>query len=190
MTKKSRAIFALTTILVTIFLIQPLAQMATVRANPYNFLEEFNHPNLRFYSPSSSHSAYANPIAYTKPSFNIKFDYLLPNNFTQVDSFSYKIDDNPTCSLNITKENGTLAVKYSVFKTIDNLKDGIYNLKIYALFVNGTTSQIKDCNIKIDTMFANPYLPLMIASFVLTILVVSAVIFYSRKFFSKTSRDT
>jgi hypothetical protein len=191
MIKKSRAIFALTTLLVIIFQTEPLIQFGAVEANPYNFFDELNHPNLRFYSPSSRHSgysSYANPVVYTKPSFNISFDYLLPNNFTQVDSFSYKIDNNPTYSLNSTRENGTRAVKYSVFKTIDNLDDGIYNLKVYALFVNGTTSQIKDCNIKIDTMFANPYLPLFIASLALIILVVSTVIFYSRKFIGKILR--
>jgi hypothetical protein len=187
MIKKSRAIFALTTILIIVFSIAPNAQISVVEANPYNFFEALNHPNLRFYSPSSRRSAYANPIVYKKPSFDISFDYLLPNNFTQVDSFSYKIDDNSTISLKSTRENGT-QVKYSVFKTIDNLYDGIYNLKVYALFVNGTTSQIKDCNIKIDTMFANPYLPLFIASLALIILVVSTVIFYGRKFISKILR--
>jgi hypothetical protein len=190
MIKKSRAIFALTTILIIVFSIAPNAQISVVDSNPYNFFDALNHPNLRFYSPSSRHSAYANPIVYTKPSFDISFDYLLPNNFTQVDSFSYKIDDNQTISLNSTRENGILQVKYSVFKTIENLYDGVYNLKVYALFVNGTTSQIKDCNIKIDTMFANPYLPLFIASLALIILVVSTVIFYGRKLISKTSRGT
>jgi hypothetical protein len=185
-----RDVLALTTVLVIVFLIAPLAQVSIVEANPYNIFDRLNQPDLRFYSPTSRYSAYssyANPIVYTKPSFDISFDYLLPNNFTQVDSFSYKIDDNQTISLNSTIENGTL-VKYSVFKSFDNLDDGIYNLKVYALFVNGTLSQIMDCTVKIDTMFANPYLPLMIASLALVILVVSTVIFYGRKFISKTIR--
>jgi hypothetical protein len=186
-----RDVFALTTVLVIVFVIAPVAQVSIVEANPYNIFDALNHPDLRFYSPTSRYSAYssyANPIVYTKPSFDISFDYLLPNNFTQTDSFSYKIDDNQTTSLNFTVENGTHFVEYSVFKTIENLKDGIYNLKVYALFANGTLSQIKDCTVKIDTMFANPYLPLFIASSALVILVVSTVIFYGRKFISKTIR--
>jgi hypothetical protein len=183
-----KAIFALTTVLVIACSITLVAQVSIIEANPYNIFDALNHPDLRFYSPTSRYSAYssyANPIVYTKPSFNISFDYLLPNNFTQVDSFSYKIDDNQTISLNSTVENGTLFVEYSVFKTIDNLKDGIYNLNVYALFVNGTLSQIMDCTVKIDTMFANPYLPLFTASLVLIILVVSSAIFYGRKLLVK-----
>lgn len=188
----TRTISTLTTAFVIILLMLTITQVTLVEANPLSSYFK-NEPILGISSPVSRHSAhssYSNPVLCPKPSFNISFFYELPKNFTQIDSFSYKIDDNPVKSLNFTMEDGFFNyTKYSVCEPVDNLSDDIYNLKVYALFVNGTTWQIMDSTVKIDTVTTNPLFPLMVASLVLIILVVSTVIFYGRNFIKNIKRN-
>jgi hypothetical protein len=188
----TRTIFTLTTAFVIILLMLTVAQVTLVEANPISSYFK-NEPILGISSPVSRHSAYSsysNPVLCTKPSFNISFFYELPKNFTQIDSFSYKLDNNPPKSLNFTMEDGFFNyTKYSVCESVDNLSDGIYNLKVYALFVNGTTWQVMDSTVKIDTVTTNPLFLLMVASLVLIILVVSTMIFYSRNFIKNIKRN-
>lgn len=180
-------------VLVIVFLIVPLTQIGVVETNPLSSYFK-NQPILGISSPVSRHSAYssyANPVLCTKSSFNISFFYELPKNFTQIDCFSYKIDDNPVKSLNFTIEDGFFNyIKYSVCEPVDDLSDGIYNLKVYSLFVNGTTWQIMDSTVKIDTVTTNPLFPLMVASLVLIIIVVSTMIFYGKNFFKNIKTFT
>ena len=81
-----RVVFALTAILVIVFLIQPLAQVTTVKAN--FILYEIDHPKIIVNSPLSP------PYVYVKPSFDISFEYQVPFKLPQVESFSYKLDKN------------------------------------------------------------------------------------------------
>jgi hypothetical protein len=143
-----------TAFLMIVFLIQPLAQMGVVLANPYSS-HQITHPTLVARFPSSQffeHSSLEHPFIYRKNSFNLTLNYMLPNNYTQIDSFSYNIDDNPFCPLNITNIARNLFgdISYSVFNNVENLSSGTYNLKAYAKFVNGTTTQIMDSYVEID----------------------------------------
>jgi hypothetical protein len=189
MTNKSTATIAVVLLLVSL---AGLQAVELAEANPLSSYFK-NEPILGISSPVSRHSAhssYSNPVLCPKPSFNISFFYELPKNFTQIDSFSYKIDDNPPNSLNFTIEDGFFNyTKYSVCEPVDNLSDGIYNLKVYALFVNGTTWQVMDSTVKIDTITTNPLFSLPVASVILMILVVSAMIFYGRTFIKNIKRN-
>ncbi|MCW4002602.1 MAG: hypothetical protein NWE95_01635 [Candidatus Bathyarchaeota archaeon] len=189
MTNKSTATIAVVLLLVSL---AGLQAVELAEANPLSSYFK-NEPILGISSPVSRHSAhssYSNPVLCPKPSFNISFFYELPKNFTQIDSFSYKIDDNPPNSLNFTIEDGFFNyTKYSVCEPVDNLSDGIYNLKVYALFVNGTTWQVMDSTVKIGTVTTNPLFSLPVASVILMIFVLSAMIFYGRTFIKNIKRN-
>jgi hypothetical protein len=151
-----RAVFALTAVLVIIFLIQPIAQVALVEAHSDIF--RIDNPKIIVNSPQSP------PYVYTKPSFDISFDYQVPTKLPQVESFSYKLDEKPLSSLTISKHTSDFRnyVEYSVFKTIENLANGNHNLKAYACFLNGTTSPILDTTVIVNTAFIPP-IPFMIS---------------------------
>jgi hypothetical protein len=188
-----RSIFALTAVLVIVFLIQPLAEVAI--ANPLSPYFK-NQPVWGISSPvnrNSLHSSYSNPIVYTKPSFNISFFIELPKNFTQIDSFSYTMNDASAYPLDYAKKDGTFNYTvYSVSKVIDNLEEGIYNLKVNTLYVNGTTSQFMDAYIKIDltpTFPTDPIFPLVVALIILVLLTLITILFFSTRYIKKPKRN-
>jgi len=156
MIKKSRAIFALTTLLVIIFLMQPIAQVGVVEAHSDIF--RIDNPKIIVNSPQSA------PYVYTKPSFDISFEYQVPTKMPQVESFSYKLDEKPLSKLTISKKTSDFRnyIEYTVFKTIENLTNGNHNLKAYACFLNGTTSPILDTTMIVNTAFIPP-IPFMIS---------------------------
>jgi hypothetical protein len=148
-----RAIFALTTLLVIIFLMQPIAQVAVVKANFY----PFGIPTVEQHSPQTA------PYIYLTPNVDISFDYNLQKNLTQVSSFSYSLDKNPNSTLTSTKSNLFSDYnRYSVFKTLENLSNGNHTLTVYAYFTNKTVSSIIDITITVDTTFIPPK-PIMIS---------------------------
>ncbi len=146
-----RPILALTTVLVIIFLMQPITQVTVVKANFY----PFGLPKIDIRSPhSSSH-------IYVKPNVDISFDYHVPN--TQVDSFSYSLDGNANLTLNSSKKAySSNIVNYTIFRTLENLANGNHKIIVYAHFSNGTVSPILSSTITVDTTFIPP-IPFMIS---------------------------
>ena len=153
---RRKAVFALATILAVIFLIEPIAQVATVKAN--FIVYKIDSPKIIVNSPLSP------PYVYVKPSFDISFEYQIPFKLPQVDSFSYKLDGKQISPLTISKNTSLFRnyIEYSVFKTIENLPNGNHNLKVYASFQNGTTSPILDTTVTVNTAFIPP-IPFMIS---------------------------
>jgi hypothetical protein len=148
-----RAVFALTTVLVIIFLMEPIAQVTVVKANFY----PFGLPRISVRSP------YSTPYIYVKPNVDISFDYNVPNNLTQVDSFSFSLDKNANSTLTSNKSNYFYSsTRYSVSKTLENLANGNHTITVYAYFSNGTVSPILDTTITVDTTFIPP-IPFMIS---------------------------
>jgi hypothetical protein len=143
----------LTSILVIIFLLQPIAQMVAVRANPYMFLQ---FTKIRIYSPQSQ--------VYVYPNVDVSFDYYVETNFPQVDSFSYSLDSNANSTLPSSKSSIPHIDfnKYSVFKTLENLSNDNHRLAVYAYFSNMTVRQILNTTIVVDTAYIQPT-PLMIS---------------------------
>ena len=153
MIKKSRAIFVLTSVLLIIFLMQPIAQVALVKANFY----PFGIPTIEQHSPQAA------PYIYLTPNVDISFDYNLQKNLTQVSSFSYSLDKSPNSTLTSTESNLFSDYnRYSVFKTLENLANGNHTLTVYAYFTNKTVSSIIDITITVDTTYIPPK-PIMIS---------------------------
>ena len=151
MQKISLSFAILTSFLVIIFLIQPIAQ--TVDANPYTFLK---FTRIQINSPQYQ--------VYLSPNVDISFEYYVENNLPQVDSFSYSLDNNANSTLassklNIPQINFT---KYSVFKTLENLPNDNHKLIVYAYSSNKTVGPILNTTIVVDTNFIPPK-PIMIS---------------------------
>src|SRR5450759_45558 len=91
MQKISFGFAILTSLLVIIFLMQPMAQVTVMKANfyPYGLLQ------IDVRSPHST------PYIYAEPNADVSFDYHVPN--TQVTSFTYSLDGNDNSTLTILK---------------------------------------------------------------------------------------
>jgi hypothetical protein len=158
-----------------------LVQLLAVEANPYHFITE---PVVELRSPCSRNygiSSLQRPFQYNTNHFNISFNYVIPHNYTSIDSFAYKINNGPIQPLNITNIKGDSyygdATSYSVFDTVENLSSSIYNLKVYAQFTNGTTTEIMNSYVKIDlTPTIDPILLLTVS--LIAILLIT-VLYYS-----------
>jgi hypothetical protein len=143
-----------TTLLVTIFLIQPFAQFGAVEANPFQFgIQAFS-----LISPNS------NPYLSTKPTVETSFSYRIPISDVQVDYFSYSLDNDIRFTLdsNQTFDYTYNKTKYSVTKTIENLETGIHSITFYAQFLNGINKEIGHLRIVVDPTYKTP-IPIVIS---------------------------
>ena len=123
-----RAIFALTTVLVIVFLVAPIAQVTTVKANP------ISHPFILVDSPEH----YMVGRVYQETSVDITAQIHMgfkQYNFSGLISAFYSIDGNSNNSLTLT--NDTYDVMYTATGKMANLTDGYHNLRIFALDSNG-----------------------------------------------------
>jgi hypothetical protein len=151
MQKISLGLTILTSFLAIIFLMQPIDQVTVVKGNFY----PFGLPKIDVRSPHSS------SYIYVKPNVDISFDYHVPN--TQVDSFSYSLDGNANSTLTSSKKAySSNIVNYTIFKTLENLANGIHKIIVYAHFSNNTVSPILSSTITVDTTFIPP-IPFMIS---------------------------
>jgi len=146
-----RAIFALTTLLVVIFLFQNIAQVAVVEANPYSFPP---------WSPQSG--------LYLTSNVQISIEYNIANYSPQIDSFSFTLDNKPnsTLSFRVSEVNMTVysrysperiveGTKYTVSKTLENLANGNHTIVVYAYFSDRTVKSILNSLVTVDTT-SNP----------------------------------
>jgi hypothetical protein len=142
-----RAVFALTTVLAVIFLMQPIAQVTVVEANPYSFPP---------WSPRSG--------LYLTSNVQISIEYNIENYSPQIDSFSFTLDNKPnsTLSFRVSEVNMTVysrdssvryveGTKYSVSETIENLANGNHTIVVYAYFSDGTVKSILNSLVTVDT---------------------------------------
>jgi hypothetical protein len=117
MIKKSRAIFALTTLLMILFLMEPLAQMVAVKANPYNYIK----PQIFIESPTLAKSE-----IYQTTSIPIEVTVYPGPKINLVDIY-YILDGGPNIKLSITRYENS--VGYFGRGTLDNLTNGYHTLK-------------------------------------------------------------
>jgi hypothetical protein len=153
MQKTTLSFAILTSVLVIIFLMQPLAQVTVIKANFY----PFGIPTVELHSPQTA------PYIYLTPNVDISFDYNLQKNLTQVSSFSYSLDKSPNSTLTSTESNLFSDYnRYSVFKTLETLANGNRTLTVYAYFTDKTVSSIIDITITVDITYIPPK-PIMIS---------------------------
>lgn len=147
MQKTSLGFAILTSLLMIIFLIQPITQVPVVKANPYSFPP---------WSPRSGLSLTSN--------VQIFIEYNIENYSPQIDSFSFTLDNKPnsTLSFRVSEVNMTVysrdssvryveGTKYSVSETIENLANGNHTIVVYAYFSDGAVKSILNSLVTVDT---------------------------------------
>ena len=148
MPKKLLATIILTVVLVLVISVQVVE---VVDANPYMFLQ---FTRIQIHSPQSH--------VYVCPNVDLSFDYYVETNLPQVDSFSYSLDGKANSTLVSSKSSILHFIKYSVFKTLENLSNDNHKLIVYAHFSNNTVFSILDQKIVVDTAYIQPT-PFMIS---------------------------
>jgi hypothetical protein len=120
MPKISLSFAILTSFIVIIFLMQPITQMVTVKANPYSFIK----PNLSINSPSP-----ANTEIYQTTSIPIEIIVYPGQNTTSADIF-YILDGGPNMKLSITRYENSVACYGR--GSLDNLTNGYHTLRAFS----------------------------------------------------------
>jgi hypothetical protein len=141
MIKKSRAIFALTSILMIIFLIQPLAEVAAADATDYQ---------LAIQSPLPSEIK-----IYNTTTIDVKISATTYTLF-KIIAIYYSLDGSSKILLNQangTDKNGFM--DYTGIGTLSNLSDGEHSLRVYAVDSQGGTLT-KEITFSINTTHAYP----------------------------------
>jgi hypothetical protein len=161
MQRTSLGLAILTSFLVIIFLMQPIAQMPVVEANPFGMPGmPIRFPLLEVHSPTS------NPYFSSKPSVDISFDYYVIKSLSSVDHFYYSLDGyvNSVLTSNASDfaRDSVEYSEYSVSKTLENLAEGNHSVTVYTQFLNGTVIEIFNKTIIFDPNY-EPSTPLMIS---------------------------
>jgi len=156
-----RAVLA-TAIIVTFFLMAPLAQFGAVKANPVIFGP--TSPGIYVYSPTPEQ-------VYWDPNVEISFEIVLDKDLAQIDSFFYTLDNKANSPLTFSRNtrdhffkingnNVTYTVnKITVHKTLVNLTDGTHRIAVFASYSDGSIKSILYRRITVDTTLPNPYSP-------------------------------
>ena len=154
-----RGVVLATALLVTVFLMPPLAQFGTVEANPYTF-----SPGIDVYSPSPGE-------VYREPNVDIYFKIILDEYLAQIDSFFYTIDNQDRVPLTFTRGTEDHHVNYDeyfpkwetytvntiiVHKTL-NLTDGVHRIAVFAHHSDGTIESIMYRSITVNSTLPDPY---------------------------------
>jgi hypothetical protein len=127
MIKKSRAIFALTTVLVIVCLIQPIAQVTVVEANPFSGL------SIGIKSPENR--------VYNTTMIPVIFNVDTPIQDIKIVKMSYSLDGSANRTLSISSSQsstfGIPKVAYVGTEVLRNLGNGTHLLEVYALDAKG-----------------------------------------------------
>ncbi len=142
---------AILAVLLTISVLAGTEIVGVASANPYMFLQ---FTRIQIHSPQSH--------VYVCPNVDLSFDYYVETNLPQVDSFSYSLDGKANSTLVSSKSSILHFIKYSVFKTLENLSNDNHKLIVYAHFSNNTVFSILDQKIVVDTAYIQPT-PFMIS---------------------------
>jgi hypothetical protein len=139
--QKTRLSFAiLTSILVIIFLMQPIAQVAVVEANPFMF-----GPEWQISLPEQSYSK-----TYQTSTVPIEVQIYTPTDYPKIIKIYYILDlnyssnNNPQKSLTISNPQSITyyakpSISYLATGTSDNLSNGTHRIDAYAVNTKGET---------------------------------------------------
>ena len=128
MIKKSGAIFALTTLLVIVFLMVSLTQMVAVKANPWS-VYTFMEPHVFIESPDASPW-----VIYQTTSIPIEVQ-VLPAPKTILVELSYILDGAPNVKLRITRYETSVTCFGK--GTLSNLTDGFHKVTVVSVDSKG-----------------------------------------------------
>ncbi len=136
-----KILFALTAILIIFFLMEPLAQVAMVKAIwPYS--------HVFFYSPVPS-----SEMIYQNTTLPLNITVGVEKDSPAIASISCSLDGKENKALNSFKETDIL---YSATDVLANLAEGNHTLMIYAFDVNGKVAVSEGEIFTVDTTFIYP----------------------------------
>jgi hypothetical protein len=122
-----RAVLALTAILVIVFLLQPMAQVTVVEANPFSGL------SIGIKSPENR--------VYNTTMISVIFNVDTPLQDTKIVKMSYSLDGSANRTLSISSSQsstfGIPKVAYVGTGVLRNLGNGTHSLEVYALDAKG-----------------------------------------------------
>lgn len=136
-----KAVFALTAVLAIFLLMEPLVQVAMVKAIwPYFY--------IYFYSPRPSLEE-----IYQNTTLPLTIDVGVWKDSPEINSISYSLDGNDNCTLFFSKKSDAV---YSASGILANLAEGNHNLKVSAFDVNGGVVISEQETFTVDTTFSYP----------------------------------
>lgn len=152
--------------LALIFLALTSIMVTTIIATTYFLAPENDVAFMQMASDGVSSCMVINSPATSGPfqtsSIDISLDYYLLKNLTQINSFSYNLDEHSNSTLRYfsrqTSDPFPYYVDYHIFGTLKNLANNDYWLTIYAHFVNGTVKSIYHQPFTVNTSFVYPKL--------------------------------
>jgi hypothetical protein len=149
MQKISLAFAILTSLLVIIFLMQPMTQVVVVDANPYNFIK----PYLFIESPDASPW-----VIYQTTSIPIEVE-VLPAPKTNLVEISYILDGAPNVKLSITRYETSLTCFGK--GTLGNLTDGYHKVTAVSVdsegnVLSGSTTFLVNTTLRFPTILLSP----------------------------------
>jgi hypothetical protein len=165
-----------TAIILIVFLVQPLAQMGAVKANPFMF-----GPEWRISLPEQSNSK-----TYQTSTVPIEVLIYTPSDYPKIAKIYYILDlnysssNNPQKTLTISKPQSTMyyerqAILYFGTGTLKNLSNGTHRIDAYAVDAQGKTTRSGTRNFLVNaTSIARSEQPLVTSN--LTIALVIATI--------------
>ena len=119
-----KTVLALTSVLIIFFLIAPIAQEVTVKADS-------SETCINVYSP------YPAPYVYANSSVEITIDYIVPIDWGKINTFYYRLDGKEYhklyCHTNVESD----LVYYHVNWLLESVADGNHTLEVSAYYVNG-----------------------------------------------------
>lgn len=139
-----RAVFALTTVLVIIFLMQPLTQIVTVKRN---FLHS---PSIGIESPES----YKVGKVYQETSVFVAISIHQFFNSSEITDVFYSLDGTANRTLSISNNHN---ITYLATGTIENLTNGYHFLRAFTLDAQGKSMSISTTFL-VNTTFSYPTL--------------------------------
>jgi hypothetical protein len=117
-----KIVFTLTAILVIICLMEPMAQVLLIKANPLAYYDIYiSSPH-----PSSER-------IYSNTTIPLSLSVLVPKGYSEISSIYYSLDGNDNYTLIISKSSD----RYSASDSLVNLSEGNHTLKVYANNVYG-----------------------------------------------------
>ena len=141
MSKKSRAIFALTAVLVIV----TLAQILAVEANPFMFGPHIGITSPQQFKKNNYQTIYQTTTIPIQISINTPLDYPKIVKVYYIIDLNYSRDNNPQKALTISSPqtstySGTGSTLYWATGTLKNLSNGTHTLDVYTLNAEGKTS--------------------------------------------------
>jgi hypothetical protein len=139
-----KKLLAATTVLVMIFLMQPMTQMETVKGNP------LTGPSIGIQSPQS----YKDGKVYQETTVDVAISIHQLVNSSEITDISFSLDGNSNNTLSISND---LNIEYLGTGTIENLTNGYHSLTAYTLDTQGKEMSISTTFL-VNTTFSYPTL--------------------------------